>query len=169
MSSAIASRLLEIIEKTTVKHRRNKQLAELTGIDSERWSAFSLGRQRPTAEMLEGIAKAFPVLCLWLMTGSDDRAHGQYDIDTYVALKKFNLNDILAKEPVDLTAEELLVVDVEGARSNNPDYTARFQLELLMIDEARQHNLTRSQVLEKWRMEQQRRLAEALKDDNQAG
>lgn len=160
MSSTVASRLFDVIEKTTTKHRRNKQLAELTGVDSERWSAFGLGRQRPTAEMLEGIAKAFPSLCLWLMTGRDDKAHKQYDIDTYVALNKFKWNEILAKEPVELSPEEMLVVEVEAARSNDPDYKTHYPLELLLIDEARQHNLTRNQVLEKWHTEQQQRMAD---------
>lgn len=123
----ITSRLLDVIEKITTKHRRNKQLEELTGIDSERWSAVSLGRQRPTAEMLEGITKAFPSLCLWLMTGQDDKANKQYDIHTFLALKKYNVNDLLKKEPLDLNDDELRVIKVINAelivartKSNNP-------------------------------------------------
>lgn len=167
MSSTVASRLLEVIEKTTAKHRRNKQLSELTGIDSERWSAFSLGRQRPTAEMLEGISRAFPSLCLWLMTGRDDKANAQYDVDTYAALKTHNLSELLKKEPIDLTEDEMRVISVEDERMKAASSTENRRMDysdFLMIYEARASKLSRQQVLEKWHSEQQKLLASAYEE-----
>lgn len=65
----LPSRLLYIAAQLFPAYRRFKALEEKTGISSDRWKAFFLGRQRPTVEMIEGFGNAFPEYSEWLLTG----------------------------------------------------------------------------------------------------
>jgi hypothetical protein len=73
-------RIIRIIEKTTTPHRRYKELEEWTGISAESWRKVTTGKQRPTAEMLQGIARHFPQYSEWLLTG-DIKANRQMNPD----------------------------------------------------------------------------------------
>lgn len=123
MSSTISSRLSEAIDHFTDKYRRNKKLEEITGIDAERWSAFNLGRQRPTAEMLEAICKAFPSLCLWLMTGKSNNAISQYDAETYVLMQSVDLADINRKAIDQLSETEMKAAKIRALQTGNTQRT----------------------------------------------
>jgi hypothetical protein len=68
-TETLAGRMLFLIQATTQEHRRYKELEEKTGVPADRWKAFALGRQRPTAEMIEAIGSKFPNHCEWLLTG----------------------------------------------------------------------------------------------------
>lgn len=76
-TDTLASRMLLLIQKTTREHRRYKELEEQTMVPADRWKAFALGRQRPTAEMIETLARKWPEHALWLTTGIDDSEFGQ--------------------------------------------------------------------------------------------
>ena len=72
----LADRMLVVIQAKTESKRRFKEMEELTGIPSDRWSAFSLGRQRPTAEMIEAVCKAWPQYAFWISLGITDPENG---------------------------------------------------------------------------------------------
>jgi hypothetical protein len=67
--NTIKDRLLLVIESELPDNRRFKSLEEATGIDADRWKAVWHDRQRPTAEMIESIAKKWPDCAFWLATG----------------------------------------------------------------------------------------------------
>jgi hypothetical protein len=72
----LQNRLIELIKVATLEHRRFKQLEELTGIPADRWKNFWLGRQRPTAEMIEAVCQNWPEYAFWLVTGICDSEYG---------------------------------------------------------------------------------------------
>lgn len=72
MSTSLTERALTLMAHVTNKQRKFKQLEEVTAIPADRWSALSLGRQRPTAEMIEALARAWPEHAFWLVTGMTD-------------------------------------------------------------------------------------------------
>jgi hypothetical protein len=74
--SNLSTRLLAAIKSGTSKKRSYKELEEQTGIPSDRWSAFALGRQRPTAEMIETACKIWPEHAFWIVTGVEDKKYG---------------------------------------------------------------------------------------------
>lgn len=159
-------RILGIINSTTNPVRRFKELEEWSGVKSDSWRKFHNGRQRATEEMIEGLGKRFPELVLWLVTGVDSKANCQYDIDTYVALKTYRISDILKKEPLDLTDGEMRVVVAEEVRAGAAAATDNRRIEygdFLMIHEARRLKMSRSQVLDKWQSEQQKKQRNASK------
>lgn len=128
MSSTISSRLSEVIEQFTDKYRRNKKLEEVTGIDAERWSAFNLGRQRPTAEMLEAICKALPGICLWLMTEKTDNAIGQYDAETYALMRSVDLDEIRRKDIGQLSETEIKAAKICALQTHNVERLLHLEL-----------------------------------------
>ena len=65
-TDTLADRMLFLIQKTTKEHRRYKELEEKTSVAADRWKAFALGRQRPTAEMIEALGKLTPQYSQWL-------------------------------------------------------------------------------------------------------
>jgi hypothetical protein len=73
----LAERMLFALKATTPEARRYKVLEEATGIDADRWKAFSLGRQRPTAEMIEAFCVLNPELAFWIATGRDGALYDQ--------------------------------------------------------------------------------------------
>ena len=99
------------MELAAPKQRRFKQLEEWTGIASDRWSAVSLGRQRPTAEMIEALCTRYPEMALWLTTGRTDRTNMQWDARTAMARKSTNLFAVLQKGRVQLSEEDKLVLE----------------------------------------------------------
>lgn len=72
----LQARMILVIKKMTGERRRFKELEELTSIPADRWKAFSLGRQRPTSEMIEGIGRLWPKYAFWLVTGIEDSTRG---------------------------------------------------------------------------------------------
>ncbi|WP_293932751.1 hypothetical protein [Iodobacter sp.] len=75
-SREIKERLLQIIHTCTTSHRRLKLLEESTSISSERWKNMLAGKQQPTADMIQAIARQWPQFALWLATGITDSQHG---------------------------------------------------------------------------------------------
>ena len=75
-SPRIDMRLLTLMKLEFSEGRRFKELEERTEIKAEKWKSFSLGRQRPTVEMLEKICTLLPHHAFWLMTGIDDSEFG---------------------------------------------------------------------------------------------
>ncbi|WP_394792466.1 hypothetical protein [Rhodoferax sp.] len=71
-TETLAERMLFLVHATTQEHRRYKELEEKTGVAADRWKAFALGRQRPTAEMIEALGKLKPQYSQWLLTGKVD-------------------------------------------------------------------------------------------------
>ncbi len=72
----ITDRLLKIIENETDAKNRFKKLDEATDIAKDSWTAVWHRRQRPTAEMIEAIAKLWPDYAYWLATGDTEPEFG---------------------------------------------------------------------------------------------
>lgn len=72
----ITDRLLEIVEAETDPRNRFKILEEETGIAKNSWTAVWHRRQRPTAEMIEAIAKRWPDYAFWLACGDTEPERG---------------------------------------------------------------------------------------------
>ncbi|WP_308924600.1 hypothetical protein [Janthinobacterium sp. J1-1] len=72
----ITDRLLEIIEAETQQRNRFKTLEDATGIAKDSWTAVWHRRQRPTAEMIEAIAKLWPDYAFWLACGDTEPERG---------------------------------------------------------------------------------------------
>lgn len=53
-----------------------QHLEESTGIKASAWSNFVSGKQKPTTEMIEAIARAMPYYAFWLASGITDVLNG---------------------------------------------------------------------------------------------
>ncbi len=65
---------------------RFKQLAEASGIGMDSWKNTWHNKQRPTTEMVQFVARAWPQYAFWLATGITDALHGHQapdDCDPY--------------------------------------------------------------------------------------
>ncbi len=109
-SDSIEDRIRLVMSLAAHSHRRFKQLEEWTAISSDRWSAVSLGRQRPTAEMIEALCSRFPEMTLWIATGRTDPENRQWDVHTTLARRETDLFKVLNKQPVELTVSDRLVL-----------------------------------------------------------
>ncbi len=70
--SEINERFKELIELKTSSNRRYKELEEFSTIPAVSWRKAFNGKQRPTSEMLESLAKKWPEHAFWLLTGATD-------------------------------------------------------------------------------------------------
>ena len=68
--------------------RRWKELETLTGIPAANWLAAVRNKQRPTADMIEAVARAWPQYAYWLVTGSTDARYGHVCADTYAQIAR---------------------------------------------------------------------------------
>lgn len=74
--SNIVDRFRKLIHANIDSSHRWAMLEAQTGIPATSWQkAFTL-KQRPTAEMLEAIARIWPTNAFWLITGLTDAKHG---------------------------------------------------------------------------------------------
>jgi hypothetical protein len=79
-------RLKFLISQKTPERGRFTMLAELGGAPMESWKAFWHGRQRPTTDMLQAVARNWPEYAYWLATGGTDQQYGHrapVGFDTY--------------------------------------------------------------------------------------
>lgn len=74
--STLTERLFSLVNLKVDSRRPYKNMQELTGIASDRWSAVFSERQRPTVEMIEAVAKIWPQHAFWLATGIEDSIAG---------------------------------------------------------------------------------------------
>lgn len=79
----LIARMRDVIESQTDAHRRFKELEERTGLKATAWQNFFNGRQRPTCDMIELIARTWPQFAFWLTTGIDDPEHGHQSVSKY--------------------------------------------------------------------------------------
>lgn len=70
--TSIHARFVMLIEAKTSEVRRFKELEEASQIPAISWRKAFNGDQRPTAEMVEAIAKKWPEHAFWLVTGATD-------------------------------------------------------------------------------------------------
>lgn len=84
----LIERMRDVIEAQTDAHRRFKELEERTGLKATAWQNFWNGRQRPTWEMIELVAKTWPQFAFWISTGIDDPEHGHQRISRYHPLEE---------------------------------------------------------------------------------
>ena len=63
-------RMKALIDATTSSSRRYKELEESTGISAATWKTYYTRGTRPSADLLESLARHFPAYCEWLLTGS---------------------------------------------------------------------------------------------------
>lgn len=68
----IAERFVELINAYTAEGRRFKELEDFSGIPAVSWRKAYNGGQRPTAEMVEALARRWPLHAFWLVTGLTD-------------------------------------------------------------------------------------------------
>jgi hypothetical protein len=76
MRPDIIDRVRSVIIATTEDRRRLKQLEEETGIPDRNWKQVWSRRQRPTAHMIEALARRWPHYAFWLATGLTDPSAG---------------------------------------------------------------------------------------------
>ncbi|KAJ3472822.1 hypothetical protein NLI96_g13243 [Meripilus lineatus] len=76
MRNDILYRVRTVIRATTSERRRLKELEEETGIASTNWKNVWTGRQRPTAHMIEALARRWPQYAFWIATGLTDTDNG---------------------------------------------------------------------------------------------
>ncbi|WP_321904469.1 hypothetical protein [Burkholderia cenocepacia] len=76
MRNDILYRVRTVIRATTTERRRLKELEEETGIASTNWKNVWTGRQRPTAHMIEALARRWPQYAFWIATGLTDTDNG---------------------------------------------------------------------------------------------
>ncbi|KVP85431.1 hypothetical protein WJ95_17925 [Burkholderia ubonensis] len=76
MRSDILHRVHDVIHATTGERRRLKELEEETGIPATNWKNVWTGKQRPTAHMIEALARRWPQYAFWLATGLTDAQNG---------------------------------------------------------------------------------------------
>lgn len=65
-------RLLAIISSEIEARKRFKELEDMSGINAESWKAMWHGRQRPTLEMAEAVARNWPDYAYWLACGDTE-------------------------------------------------------------------------------------------------
>lgn len=71
-----SERFKAVIREHTTDTRRWAELEMLSGIPATSWNKAYHGKQRPTADMLQAIARLWPEYIFWLMTGVTDAKHG---------------------------------------------------------------------------------------------
>jgi hypothetical protein len=74
--STMTARLKKIIEWETNEYRRWKELEDSCGVAANSWQQMFNGKQRPTVEMIEGVAQKWPHYAFWLVTGLADAKSG---------------------------------------------------------------------------------------------
>ena len=72
----IKERLVAVIASETDPRKRFKQLEDHTGISKGSWTAMWHDQQRPTAEMIEAVAKLWPDYAYWLACGDTEPEFG---------------------------------------------------------------------------------------------
>ena len=76
LRNSIVDRFRKLIHANIDSSHRWAMLESQTGIPATSWQkAFTL-KQRPTAEMLEAVARIWPANAFWLITGITDSKHG---------------------------------------------------------------------------------------------
>lgn len=72
----LIERFQAIIRLNTPEKRRWSELEALTNIPATSWNKAFNEKQRPTAEMIQAIARLWPEYAFWLSTGVTDAKHG---------------------------------------------------------------------------------------------
>jgi hypothetical protein len=72
----ITERTKKLIAHKTTAAKRFKELEEITKIPGGTWRTWWNKDTRPSGEMIEVIARAWPEYAFWLATGIDDFPHG---------------------------------------------------------------------------------------------
>lgn len=75
-TSTLTERMKTIIRWETSEGRRWKELENSCGAAANSWQQMYKGKQRPTVEMIEGIAQCWPHYAFWLITGLADPKSG---------------------------------------------------------------------------------------------
>ena len=76
-------RLKIILEKRTPSRGRFNELSQVSKVPVDTWKSFWYGRQRPTVEMIETVAKLWPEYAFWLITGLTDQTHGHISTEEH--------------------------------------------------------------------------------------
>jgi|GEM_PF-4969585 hypothetical protein len=96
-------RLKVLIEASTNPLRQYKELEEKTGIAAGTWKTYLTRGVRPSAELVEKVAKAWPKHAFWLVTGITDFDYGHsspndVSISTFRELKNNATNEFFLEE-----------------------------------------------------------------------
>lgn len=109
----IIYRTLVLISAVTDERRRLKQLEEETGIPDRQWKHVWALKQRPTAHMLEALARRWPEYAFWLVSGISDAPNGH----------------VSPSEAKDVGNRQGVTALLERGRSSSRDY---FEAQLLL-------------------------------------
>lgn len=71
MLSSISTRMRQLVEKKLPKYGRFQELERITNIKNATWQTWGRGRQRPTEQMIQAVATAWPEHAYWLVTGDE--------------------------------------------------------------------------------------------------
>jgi transcriptional regulator with XRE-family HTH domain len=67
----LSQRMKVLVETKLPKYGRFQELERLTGIKNATWQKWARDKQRPTVEMIEGVARVWPAHAYWLATGDE--------------------------------------------------------------------------------------------------
>lgn len=115
----------ERIKKAVTKAMGNKKvfdrLEEKSGIKNSSWQAMLYGRQRATSEMIEFVCREWPEYAFWLCTGylADSSVKHTSPKKEEVLNLNLDINELLKKEPIDWSSDELRFAHIKVAEEHN--------------------------------------------------
>jgi hypothetical protein len=136
----IADRFCKVIDANLDGSRRWATLEGHTGIPAASWQRAYNMKQRPTAEMLEAVARIWPANAFWLVTGITDAKHGHVacsvgNADAFFPERHF------ATRRAALTyfelASDMYLRIYKDEKPMSEEQTAECEMRLLMLERSR--------------------------------
>ncbi|WP_370681901.1 hypothetical protein [Comamonas sp. GB3 AK4-5] len=107
-------RMKALIDATTSPSRRYKELEESTGISASTWKTYYTRGTRPSADLLESLARQFPAYCEWLLTGSLSHWRQQDPtVESATPEEPQTLDLAVLERPLSLSQQQALEVDAK--------------------------------------------------------
>lgn len=121
---AIEERLFQALkeEMTSKSSQFFAELEKASGIKASSWKHVYYGHQRATSEMIEFCCRFLPNYAYWIGTGATPESSMDHMAPRGEFLKPDVLEEIVLKEPVDWTTEEVEIVarNLFGGTGINP-------------------------------------------------
>lgn len=83
--TTINDRFRTIIAEKIPKKNQYRYLSEISGIPETTWRTWNVRNSAPNAQMIEAIAKKYPYLAFWLVTGAVQSDHGHTTPDVEIS------------------------------------------------------------------------------------
>lgn len=88
--TTLIDRFIMLVDSEADQKRRYKSLEEATGVPATSWTSVMRRRQRPTAEMIEAVARLWPRYSLWLASGDVSMSSNQVSLPVTVKIEGIN-------------------------------------------------------------------------------